>query len=225
MRLIVIADRRQNKDEIQQTVELAVQAHQSGFVVGLDLAGDESAGDLQEIAEAFVPAFQACLPVTIHAGEGQSAENIWQAAYLLHAERIGHGLTLAEHASLANKFKDRGICLELCPTSNVEVVGYHVPGRSNTERFQHYPLRELWQDKGLHLTLCTDNPGISRTDLVQEYLLAAKMYPQLNLWDVLAMIPRSFVHCFLPYTERARLIKDVDVAVLKLIRKQNIGDL
>lgn len=225
VRLIVIADRRQSAQDIRETVALAVKAHEdSGFVVGLDLAGDESDGDLDAIAEAFAPAFKACLPVTIHAGEGQPAEKIWEAAYLLHAERIGHGLTLAQNEALANKFRDRGVCLELCPTSNVEVVGFRVPGRPETAAFDTYPLEELWRKRGLHLTICTDNPGISRTDLVQEYLLAGQMYPDLTLWDVLAMIRRSFVHSFLPYAERARLIKDVDVAVLQLIRTMGLKE-
>ena len=81
----------------------------------------------REIAHLFTPAFEYCLPITIHAGEGEQAESIWQAAYHLHADRIGHGLTLNDNANLAQRFRDRNICLELCPTSNREVVGFYDP--------------------------------------------------------------------------------------------------
>jgi adenosine deaminase len=222
VRMIVIADRRHTPAEIAATVQVAVDAHRDGFVVGLDLAGDESQGDIQRIAEAFAPAFEACLAVTIHAGEGVAAENIWKAAYLLHAERIGHGLTRADNEALANKFRDRGICLELCPTSNIEVVGYAHPTLAPAQPpLPQYPLAKLWKDRGLYVTLCTDNPGISRTDLVQEYFRAAAMMPSdqpLTLWDTLALVRRSFVHSFLPHAERSQLVKAVDVKILALMR-------
>ena len=122
--------------------------------------------------------------ITIHAGEGEQAESIWQAAYLLHADRIGHGLTLNDNQELAERFRNRGVCLELCPTSNVEVVGYNVPDDSMTKRYPRYPLMQLWR-KGLPLTLCTDNPGISRTTITKEYLKASAMSQgELMIWDV-----------------------------------------
>jgi adenosine deaminase len=220
VRFIVIADRRHDESVIRATVDLAVRARQelNGFVVGIDLAGDEQVGDIDKIARAFESAFRACLHVTIHAGEGMPAQNIWDAAYLLHAERIGHGLTLAEAPDLVNKFRDRGICLELCPTSNIEVVGYKHPNRSETYGHPKYPLRELL-DMGLHLAICTDNPGISRTQQVDEYLLAVSVCEKLKWWDILALIRRSFLHSFLPYTERAQLIKHLDQVVVNHMRQ------
>ena len=71
------------------------------------------------------------------AGEGESPENIWQAAYHLHADRIGHGLTLTANPQLAARFRDRGICLELCPSSNREVVGFADP--ANVQRVCRTP--------------------------------------------------------------------------------------
>lgn len=96
-------------------------------MLGLDLAGDEGTHNPADLASGFAPAFADCMPVTIHAGECEAAENIWQAAYHLHADRIGHGLTLAANPQLAARFRDRGICLTLCPSSNREVVGIFLP--------------------------------------------------------------------------------------------------
>ncbi|WP_305908196.1 CRISPR-associated ring nuclease [Methylomarinum sp. Ch1-1] len=217
-RFIIIADRRKN-EQLQQTIALAVQAKRRwpDFIVGLDLAGDESELLPDNIGEVFLPAFEVCLPITIHAGEGEEAGAIWKAAYLLHADRIGHGLTLNDHPELAERFRNRDICLELCPTSNIEVVGFRVPGNPATEQFSEYPLMSLW-DKGLPLTVCTDNPGISRTTLTGEYLMAAAMSDgKLTLWDALAMIKQGFVHAFLPGGEKERLLKRFDADIYRYL--------
>jgi adenosine deaminase len=218
-RFIIIADRRANKVELEHTIRQAVIAKQRlpDFIAGVDLAGDEQHTQPEAIAHLFNPAFAECLPITIHAGEGEAAESIWQAAYHLHADRIGHGLTLNDNDKLAQRFRDRGICLELCPTSNREVVGFYDPRYPESRGFPSYPLLELWK-KGLPLTLCTDNPGISRTTLADEYLAAAAMSGyRLNLWDVLAMIKQGFVHSFLSGHDKEKLLKRIDAQLYQLL--------
>ncbi|MBC6907368.1 adenosine deaminase [Saccharophagus sp. K07] len=217
-RFIWILDRRQkNIDEI---VNLAVAARQApqleDFVVGLDLAGDEKQTQPEELAPAFKPAFAQCLTLTIHAGEGQPADNIWQAAYHLHADRIGHGLTLAEKPELLTRFRNRNICLELCPTSNIEVIGYRHPAISETQYLKSYPISTLW-NSGVPLTINTDNPGISRTNLTREYLVAAELWEGMTLWDCLAIIKQGFVHAMAPAEIRESLLKNQDVRVYSII--------
>lgn len=213
-----IVDRRQ-RASIGKTVALAVAARAAlhGFVLGLDLAGDEGTQAPEQLAPLFAPAFEACMPVTIHAGEGESAHNIWQAAYHLHADRIGHGLTLAEHPALAQRFRDRGISLELCPSSNREVVGFRDPAHPHTAAEPDYPL-SLLVDAGLPLVLCTDNPGISRTTLADEYLAAARMSDGgFSAWQALAIVRMSFVHAFAPAAERDALRRAVEGSVHQLL--------
>lgn len=221
-RFIIIVDRRSEEADLVNTINLAVAAKQqlSSFVVGLDMAGDEQKTKPKQIAHLFTPAFEHCLPITIHAGEGEQAESIWQAAYHLHADRIGHGLTINDNANLAQRFRDRNICLELCPTSNREVVGFYDPRYPSSKNYPHYPLLELWK-KGLPLAICTDNPGISRTTLADEYLAAAAMTGnQISQWDVLAMIKQGFVHGFLSGSRKETLLKQVDAQLYQLISEQ-----
>ncbi|MGI9211915.1 MAG: CRISPR-associated ring nuclease [Methylococcaceae bacterium] len=221
-RFIIIANRGDIPEVIEQVVHLAARAKESlgDFVVGLDVAGNESNPatlDFDALAQLFEPVFRVCLPITIHAGEGESAENIWQAAYKLHADRIGHGLSLADHPDLARRFRDRNIALELCPTSNREVVGFYDPAipADYVKQARPYPLLKLWRD-GIPLSICTDNPGISRTTLTDEYLTAARMvrgnHP-ISLWDTLAIIKQGYAHAFLPSTERENLMKQIDAMV------------
>lgn len=211
---IWILDRRQPKT-LAKTVQQAVitKGIAPNFMLGLDLAGDEGSGSPEDLAQHFNPAFADCLPITIHAGEGEAAHHIWQAAYHLHADRIGHGLTLADQSALAARFRDRGICLELCPTSNREVVGFADPAYPSTADLAAYPLRRFMQ-LGLPVTLCTDNPGISRTTLAGEYLTAARMTDGgLSQWEALALMRQAFVHAFLPSQAREQLLKQVDAQV------------
>lgn len=81
-----------------------------------------------------------------------------------------------------------------------------------------YPLLQLWQNKGLPLTICTDNPGISKTTLANEYLAAARMSDgKLSQWDVLAMIKQGFVHAFLPGKQKETMLKQVDAQLYNLL--------
>lgn len=215
---IWILDRRQ-RTGLPAVVQQAVAAHASlkGFLLGLDLAGDEGTHNPAELAPGFMPAFEGCLPITIHAGEGESAQHIWQAAYHLHADRIGHGLSLSQHPELASRFRDRGIALELCPSSNREVVGFADPAFAASHGLPAYPLRGFMQS-GLPVTLCTDNPGISRTTLPGEFLAAARMTEGgLSLWEALALMRQAFVHAFLPSAEREALLKRCDEQVFALM--------
>jgi adenosine deaminase len=219
IRFIVIVDRRAPADAIQQSVALAVAEQERGFVVGLDLAGDEAHEDNYDLGQMerwFAPAFAACLPISIHAGEGQPPERIWKAAYHLHADRIGHGLSLLQNPRLMQKFRDRGICLELCPSSNREVVGYQDPQYPATQSLPAYPLKALWQ-AGLALCPCTDNPGISRTDISAEYLAASRMSGGLSRWEALAMLKQGFSHAFLTSEQREQLLKRLDHRLYQLL--------
>ncbi len=216
IRFIIIVDRR-SPELAGEVVALTVAAHEDlpDLIAGLDLAGAEGTSNPERLAAAFEPVFERCLPVTIHAGEGEPAENIWQAAYRLHADRIGHGLTLIEHPQLLQRFRDRGVCIELCPTSNREVVGFRDPAVPASAGYPDYPLAELLQ-RGLRVTLCTDNPGISRTTLADEYLVAARMVAgkiRLSRWDALMLIRQAFRGAFLPAEQRARMMREVDHAL------------
>ncbi|HXF47491.1 MAG TPA: CRISPR-associated ring nuclease [Burkholderiaceae bacterium] len=210
-----ILDRRQ-RDRIPAVIGQAVAAHREleDFLLGLDLAGDEGTHRPEELACHFAAAFRQCLHITIHAGEGEPADNIWEAAYHLHADRIGHGLTLLDNPRLTQRFRDRGICIELCPTSNREVVGFRDPAVPGSEALPDYPLRGLLE-AGLPVTLCTDNPGISRTTLADEFLAAARMGGGLTLWEALGLVREGFVHGFLPAPERARLLARAEQEVFQ----------
>jgi adenosine deaminase len=70
-------------EKIQQHIYLAMSLAESNPVFkdhfsGFDLAGAETAKQPGELREAFLPLMEQCVQFTIHAGEDEPVENIWQ---------------------------------------------------------------------------------------------------------------------------------------------------
>ncbi len=213
---IWILDRR-HPEQWTALVRSAVDAaaRLPSFMLGLDVAGDEAVPTSPAaLAAAFEPAFRECLRITIHAGEGESAENIWDAAYHLHADRIGHGLTLPAHPQLMQRFRDRGILVELCPTSNREVVGFNDPAYPDSQGHPQHPL-SAFAAAGVPVALCTDNPGISRTTLAGEYVAASRMTGGLTLWGGLGLLRQAYDHAFVSSEEKLALRRFAEARIVE----------
>ena len=170
--------------------------------------------------------------ITIHAGETSTAKNIWEAVYYLNADRIGHGLQLLEDSGenterFINRLLDRRIAIELCPSSNYQILKYKnfANGEREDNSYEEYPLRKF-MEKGLRVTINTDNPGISRTDFTKEYYMAAKMTDGgLSLWEILQLIKNSFSSTFNTFEERRKLMLDAERQITEIIRNKEIKDL
>lgn len=175
--LIFIASRHGQIDSVIRHVELALrilrEEENSECVQvplrGFDLAGNEGACSAAGMQKPLMPIMEQCLHFTIHAGENHPPKSIWEAVYLLNAERIGHCLTLNENPQLMERFLDRNIVLEMCPSSNFQIIGYQDNYFEKTLDMPVYPLKE-YLEMGLRVTVNTDNPGISRTDFSRELM-------------------------------------------------------
>ena len=149
-----------------ETVKLA-HRHRDHGVCGIDLAGDELHFPAAPHAEAFALARKLEVPVTIHAGEGERAENIREAVFDHGATRIGHGVALQRDPELLKRVRDAGIVLEICLTTNVQTCS--VPSIAK------HPFKKFLDEK-LRVTLNTDDPGISNITLTHELELAAREF-------------------------------------------------
>ena len=133
-------------------------------LVSIGLGGYEVGFPAAPYAEHFARARAIGLPAVPHAGETEGADSVRQAVELLGAVRIGHGVRCLEDPALIEMLVERGIMLEVCPTSNdlLQVV----------ERLEDHPLPQLI-DAGLRVCLNTDDPGWFATDLVTELKIAS----------------------------------------------------
>jgi adenosine deaminase len=227
--VILIASRHRKIKEIQQTIKYfldirrncndpELKALVAQYVRGFDVAGPEHARSAKNLRKYFLEILKDCFPITIHAGETQNAESIWDAVYALNADRIGHGLTLIDNPALVRKFLDRRIGIELCPSSNYQIIGYDdFCAEVRTGRV--YPLKR-YLDDGLKVTVNTDNRGISRTTLAHEFVKASNMTKErLSVLDALQLCKNSLDISFFSYDTKERLYTTADTMLELLIRE------
>jgi adenosine deaminase len=99
------------------------------------------------------------LRITLHAGEWNGAPQV-RRALAVDPERIAHGPGAADDPALVAELRERGICLDLCPTSNWQ-AGI-VPS------IAAHPLARLHR-AGVAVTLSTDDLTVSDVTLSEEY--------------------------------------------------------
>jgi adenosine deaminase len=220
--LLFIASRHGQLSRICQHIELAEELCNSGYkanFAGFDLAGNEKKGKPSELRSLFIPVMKRCWHITIHAGEDTQADNIWEAVYHLNAERVGHGLSLLDKMELMELLRDRRIAVELCPSSNFQIVGYKDYCLDCGPVDKNYPAKK-YLDAGIRVTVNTDNPGISRTDFSKELLKAAQMTEGgLSLWDLLKVVRNGFRSTFATFEDRKKCYLGAEEKVTECVDK------
>jgi adenosine deaminase len=226
IRLIFIASRHKGEEVAKREiankhVNMALKLLKTNerfqyHFAGFDMAGAEDICTPNEMRDLFRPVQEHIIKITIHAGEGQKPQNIWEAVYELSADRIGHGLTLREEPKLIDRFRDRRIAIEMCPSSNYQIIGFkdYLIEQKQDQNYEEYPLKK-YLDTGLQVTVNTDNPGISLTTLSQEYLKAAAMTKGgLTRWEVLQLIRNGFRAAFCDYSTRQHLLREAEHIII-----------
>lgn len=176
-------------------------------VVGVDLAGFEDRETRAHYyREDFRMVHRAGLALTIHAGENDDSEGIWSAVFDLNARRLGHALSLVESPELMRSVADRGIGVEMCPYTNLQIKGYPLDtAASSASAKQRYPLLAYLR-AGIPVTVNTDNPGISAATLTDNLLLAARLCPGLTRMDLLHLQSHAVHAAFLTPRQRTSLL-------------------
>ncbi|MCP4670048.1 MAG: hypothetical protein GY857_01970, partial [Desulfobacula sp.] len=221
--LIFTVSRHGEMDQVEEHVVLAGDILKQNSentnvpLKGFDLAGDEKSCKAAKMQQYFEPVMKECMHFTIHAGEDNPADSIWEAVYYLGAERIGHGLTLKDNPALMEKILDRNIALEMCPTSNFQIVGFKDNYYPSTGHLPVYPLK-TYLDKGISVTVNSDNPGISDTDFTLELHKACRLTPEgLSLWEILSIIRNSFKASFASRDIKHDLLKKAEEKIIDLL--------
>jgi adenosine deaminase len=133
------------------------------YFVGLDLADDELYASVDQFENFFNKAKKLQIPFTIHAGEVMNAkgiENMKYAVQKLGARRIGHGIACSLDSELLDLVIKNKVHLEICPSSNVII--------RSVKSLSDHPIKKLI-DKGVSVSLNSDDPGIFDYSLSQEF--------------------------------------------------------
>jgi adenosine deaminase len=121
------------------------------------------------VEEHFERARAAGYAVVAHAGETAGAAYVREAVDHLKARRIQHGVRAVEDPELLALLAARGICCDVCLTSNTFLTIYR--------DLASHPLPQMLA-AGVPVTLSTDDPPFFGTDLNREY---ARAHTELGL--------------------------------------------
>ncbi|WP_412543821.1 adenosine deaminase [Longispora sp. K20-0274] len=195
-RVLIDHSRRRSVDRAWRSLDLA---ERYAGVVAVGLAGDEAfPGD--PFVEVFAAARDRGVHVVHHAGEACGPASIRQAVGAGRTERIGHGITILDDPDLVAEVRERGLALEVCPSSNV-ALGF-------ARTLADHPLPRL-RDAGLLVTINTDIPSLIGTPLASEY---SRVRDAFGYDDrVVAELARNGVRAsFAPDAVRDRILADID---------------
>ncbi len=159
MSLIIDIVRGDSLEQAMEVAQIAVSGIGRG-VGALGLAGIEGKNTASPYLAAFEFAKSEGLPVIPHAGETQGAYSIREAIDVISPTRIGHGVRCLEDSGVVADIVERGIVLEVCPSSNVCLGGF--------PRLEEHPLPKLI-DAGILVTINSDDPPMFSTSLSEEF--------------------------------------------------------
>ena len=182
-----------------KTLEYALQ-HPTDGLIGFGLGGPEIGVPRPQFQPHFEAARAAGLRSLPHAGETTGPQTVWDALNLLGAERIGHGTSSAQDPDLLAHLAERGIPLEVCPSSNIATRA--------VETLDEHPIR-AFRDAGVTITINSDDPPMFGTDLNREYEIAADL---LDLDEAgLAELARAAVRAsYADDDVQARILAEID---------------
>ncbi len=146
--------------------------------------------------------FDSKVKIALHAGEltmglvppEHLTYHVTDAVKIANANRIGHGVDIVfEHDShdLLEQMKIRDIPIEINLTSNEFILGV----KDDSHPFN------IYRESGVPIIISTDDPGILRTSITEEYTLAAYRY-ELSYDDIKNIISNSIKYSFLNETDK-----------------------
>ncbi|KAI1261219.1 hypothetical protein F5Y18DRAFT_212139 [Xylariaceae sp. FL1019] len=170
VRLILSIDRRNNAEEAHEVVSLAQKFRDRG-VVGVDLCGDPTKGDVALFRTAFKQAKDAGLSITVHFAEAEQSASERELDEILSWEpqRLGHVIHVPER--IKREIGERGVGLELCLSCNV------LAGMLRGGGFEEHHFGEWWDGGGMAVVVpCTDDVGVFGSPLSNEWALIRKHF-------------------------------------------------
>ena len=148
--------------ELNEIIAEKAIAWRDRGVVGIDVAGPESATfRVADYRRLFRRARQYGLGITVHTGEAGPVEEVARVVELLEPDRIGHGVKAAYDPRAMDMIRERGIVLEICPSSNLNTGVV-----SGWDEFRW--IFDQFRRNGVRFTISTDGPEMLKTYIRDE---------------------------------------------------------
>lgn len=193
-RIIIVAVRHFGVDAVTRVAKQEIK-NKLPCVVGFGLGGDEASFPPKLFQKAYQIAHDGGLMCTVHAGEFAPAEGVIEAINYLPIKRIGHGVMAIHSSEAMAMIKDKGIALEVCPSSNIFLGLF--PDMS------HHPFPKLL-DAGINISINSDDPPFMRTNLAHEYKQVQRSY-QYSDETMEAITTMAIEHAFADEATKSHL--------------------
>ncbi len=185
--------------------------HQEDGIIAGGLGGPEVGNPPELYAAVFARALELGLRSLPHAGETEGPASVWGAINSLHADRIGHGVRSLEDPALVEYLVEHQLPLDVCPTSNICLGVF--------PRIEDHPLPKL-MEKGLLVTLNSDDPPMFNTTLTEEYHQAVDVFG-FGLPEVKQLVLNGIQASLLPKGQQEEMAREFQSAFQSLEEELN----
>ncbi|MFH6996803.1 adenosine deaminase [Flavobacterium sp. FlaQc-57] len=195
-----------------------ISANDSKLVAGVNIVSPEHGENSMKDYWLHMVMFKYChskfpdVKYTLHAGEltlglVQPEDLTWHindAIYVAGANRIGHGVDIAYEANsydLLKYMSKNNIPIEINLTSNEFILKV----KENRHPFT------LYKEFNVPIVISTDDAGILRTNMTEQYVLLAKRYPDVSYATIKQYVYNSINYSFIQDASvKKQLVKDLD---------------
>jgi len=196
-----------------------ISASDSKLVAGVNIVSPEHGENSMKDYWLHMVMFKYChskfpdVKYTLHAGEltlglVQPEDLTWHindAIYIAGANRIGHGVDIAYEANsydLLKYMSKNNIPIEINLASNEFILKV----KENRHPFT------LYKEFNVPIVISTDDAGILRSNMTEQYVLLAKRYPDVNYETIKKYVYNSINYSFIQDASvKNQLLKDLDI--------------
>ena len=205
-------------DLFKNLVVAFISADSSPLMAGVNIVSPEDAETSMKDYWLHMVMFKYChsrfpkVKYTMHAGEltlglVQPEELTWHinaAVYIAGANRIGHGVDMAYEENsyeLMRYMAKNNIPIEINLASNEFILKV---------KENRHPIT-LYKEFGVPIVISTDDAGILRTNMTEQYVLLAKRYKAISYTDIKQFVYNSVNYSFIQDSSvKKQLLKDLD---------------
>lgn len=205
VRFILSGTRTMTKERVFGQLAAAFDAvNKSSLAVGVTLlAAEDNWRSREDYSQQmrmveFLHSVYPNVSIALHAGEltlglvktDDLRFHIKEAVEVAHALRIGHGVDIMWEQDSENTLKEMAenkVAIEIMPVSNRVILGVAGEDHPFPVYFEH----------GVPVVLASDDAGVLRTDLSEQFVVVASDYPQIKYQDFKKFVRNSIEFSFL----------------------------
>jgi adenosine deaminase/adenosine deaminase CECR1 len=210
-------------DLFKNLVLAFISAGNSHLITGVNIVTPENGETSMKDYWLHMLLFKYChsqypsVKYSMHAGElamgmvmpEELTHHISEAVYIAGANRIGHGVDMAYEQNVYDLLRymaKHKIPVEINLVSNEFILKI---------KDDQHPIM-LYKKFGVPIVISSDDAGVLRTNLTEQYVLLAKRYTEISYPDIKQFVYNSIIYSFIKEPAvKTKLLKDLDLRFKK----------